>query len=211
MTPVWFNYLSLFFTSTVNPVLNCCHWCMYNLPVWLTWAGIWRGWWWTEGEVLRRGREWWSPPLHLIGQLDRSASKAWLHRPLVCLGCRQDAEKTKTESKNRQICTRQQLELYCIRVDICSIGKLLPLKRWIKGRSHNCFTYFSAQCVPLTSYKSPKYTNISTKSYGIWSEITFYNAIIVGFDTDITANDSQFQIISVSLTKSIPLPKKTPI
>lgn len=92
----------------------------------LTWACKWRGWWWRAGRGPHRGRQWWSLPLHLIGQLDRSASKAWLHHPPVCLGCRRDAEETEIERKEER---KKQTNLYTVkRLDICNMGKL---KRWL--------------------------------------------------------------------------------
>lgn len=81
----------------------------HHLPVCLTWARKWRGWWWRAGRAQRRGREWWSLPLHLIGQPDRSASKAWLRHPLVCLDCRRDAEEREKKEKG-QICIRYMYE-----------------------------------------------------------------------------------------------------
>lgn len=75
----------------------------HDLPVCLTLAGKWRGWWWRARKGQRRGREWWSLRPHPIGQFDRSASKAWLHHLPVCLGYRQDAEETEIERK-RKIC-----------------------------------------------------------------------------------------------------------
>ena len=157
----WSN-IHIFIESLAHTVnsINAIGWSHY-LPVCLTWAGKWRGWWWRAGKGSCRGREWWSLPLCLIGQLDRSASKAWLRHPLVCLGCKRDAVETEIE---RKIGGKKDksLTVGCIRLDICNMARLSPrteidqrkITWWLRDKVSHAgqLVLLSLYCVTLLTF-----------------------------------------------------------